>query len=493
MNHAAKSFSLQTTLALLALSTLLTSALIANERPEAAPTSVEITVDASQLGKDIPRGPAGLNLCWLLDSDIHHDQAISTEMALSQLGAGSLRFPYGHLADNYLWTSPPYDQAEQGLTPRVASKSETPGRWRWATVDDGTFYSAMDFDEYVAMCKRIDVAPLVVVNALSHKYEGGPTYDELKQAAVEWVRYAKRNDCEIAYWQIGNEVDHHSDIMPREEYVALYADFTAAMKGADPTAKVGPGILSQPLYYRDLLETRPELIDFGSVHVYTFGREWDWETWSASEDDFIRSIHRCQAEIDASSKPDLELLVTETSSYGGGQSTNRTNDLFKALWWFEILMNEIAAKNVSYTHFWCTHSPWGWDPDRENTPTLADALDNNNRPTPTGTVCQLVNDNLGERMIALHRVHGPIRSYASWSDERQTITLLLLNKSEESVDVEFDLKGISSPRLVQQGVFTGDGPSDLTPTYTVETVDVDLNAASIISLGPLSVTALIIQ
>ena len=54
----------------------------------------------------IDQGAGSMNLCWLLDSDLNRPRNTSNQERIVQMGCGSLRFPYGHLADNYLWDTP---------------------------------------------------------------------------------------------------------------------------------------------------------------------------------------------------------------------------------------------------------------------------------------------------------------------------------------------------------------------------------------------------
>jgi len=215
-------------------------------------SATTISIEAGNVVKKVVPGPAGAVLCWLLDSDIHRKRNTSFEDAMREMKVGSLRFPYGHLSNNYLWHTPPYENTSNGLRAKVAIKSQAPGKWSWAVDNQGFFIDAMDFDEYMRLNKKLNLKPLVCVNAHSYKYNGGPSYDFLKTSAVEWVRYAKKKGYDGIYWQLGNEEDHHQDLITRSDYVALYIDFAAAMKAVDPNIKIGPGILSQSLHYSDI-------------------------------------------------------------------------------------------------------------------------------------------------------------------------------------------------------------------------------------------------
>ena len=81
---------------------------------KAAPCT-EIRIDLSQTIKpNLRRGAAGANLCWLLASERNQSPEISLKTALHEMGCGALRFPYGALADNYLWHTPPFSDTENG-------------------------------------------------------------------------------------------------------------------------------------------------------------------------------------------------------------------------------------------------------------------------------------------------------------------------------------------------------------------------------------------
>jgi len=106
---------------------------------------------------------------------------------MKDMGVKYIRFPYGHLADNYLWDAD--GDWGNSLTPKVATFSQGPANWDWAVnQSSGEFINDMDFDEYISICNEVGAEPMVVVNILSYKYNNGPTYEQLKESAVEWVR-----------------------------------------------------------------------------------------------------------------------------------------------------------------------------------------------------------------------------------------------------------------------------------------------------------------
>jgi hypothetical protein len=468
-------------------------AALAVASPVPLPAVETLTVDFNRVTRSgVKPGAAGLNLCWLLDSDLHRPHSPSFAQALADMKVGALRFPYGHLADNYLWHTPPYDDVRGGLRPRVAALAEYPGKWDWAVRPDGGFKAAIDFDEYLDLCAPRGIKPLVCVNALSWKYPGGPSYETLKAAAVAWVRYDRTKPYRVVYWQIGNEVDHHRDLLPVDGYVALYRDFAAAMKAVDPAIKVGPGILAAPNYYESVLQACPDLVDFVSVHQYMHGQVKacpDYAGWRDSRSTFTFNVERAARTLAAAGRPQLEMLVTETG-VSGPNSLGIVNNTYKALWWFETLMNELAQPQVSHTFYWGTHSPWNYrGEDAEPRGDVAVALRlRDNARTPTGEIIRLVNEHLLDSFVATERVAGLVRAYAMRSSDGRRAVLGLLNKGERAQDVVVQWQGFTAGSVRRVTEFAGRNPADVTPATRARSAGPLAADRLSAALAPLSLT-----
>lgn len=432
----------------------------------AAGQEASLNVDFSVVVKQNVRGASGANLSWLLDSDKYRPRPRSMQVALSEMGTGALRYPYGHLADNYLWTTPPYEKAVDGLTPRVATMSMTPGQWKWAVNADGTFVNAMDFDEYIALCKAIGAEPLVVVNVLSFRYKNGPSLETLIDAAAEWVKYANViRKYGVKYWQLGNEVEHTREIT-KDEYVEIFGKMASAMKQADPSIKVGTGVLGQTDWNRRVLQEHPGLVSFISAHQYTFNQafaERGYEGWKNQPEALIPNIRKMRKLLNE--KPeyaDIELMITETGAIGGEWPDKRTNDLYKSLYWFEMNMEELLSPNVKYTFFWSTHSPWNGD-NRDTA--LENLLTNkDNKSTPTGSIVEIINACLPRQMVKTNCNNPFLRLYAGISVNKEKAAVFVLNKNDKPEPAVLDLSGFDSGNYKRKKlVFRGDSPGDENP------------------------------
>lgn len=426
----------------------------------------QISIDFSVIEKQNVKGASGANLCWLLDSDKYRPRTRSMRTALAELGVGALRFPYGHLADNYLWTTPPFENAVKGLTARVATKSLAPAKWDWCVNPDGTFKNALDFDEYIALCKSVGAEPLIMVNVLSFRYEGGPSLESLITSAAEWVKYANViRKYNVKYWQLGNEVEHTKEIT-LEEYVDVYGKMAAAMKAVDPTIKVGTGVLGQPAWNKAILEKHPDLVGFISAHQYAFNQpfsEKGYEGWKELGKVENRNVQKMQNLLnDQPSYKDVSIMITETGATGGKWPENRTNDLYKALYWFEMNMEELVQPNVKYSFFWGTHSPWGGEKADTGLEYLLTMKDN--EVTPTGRIVELVNKYMPQQIVKSDRVSGYLRIYAGISKDKKELSVFVLNKNDQEEKCTFNIAGTNLKNyLSEKFVFAGTSPVDTAP------------------------------
>jgi len=424
-----------------------------------------VTFDITKLRRgNIEKGFASLNTCWLVDSDIHYTKKVSNAVRFSEMRLKSLRFPYGHMADNYLWDTPPFGSSP--LQPKVGTTARPP-YWQWGVnKEDGSFKKAMDFDEFMDICQKRRIEPLVVVNVFSYKYKNGPSYEELKQTAVEWVRYAKKKNYKVAYWEIGNEIDHHQDELSKKEYMALYRDFVEAMKAIDPTIKCGPGILGTHHYLYSILKEMPQLVDFTTAHQYLFRPPFKkYEDWVAHDGSNLNSnIKKLQIVVNTSTKPDLPILITETNVFGNWDDNKL--ELYKGLSLFDLLLSQQEYDDVSYSYLWGSHSPYNRKVGAEDIAcTFTNDVQNNF--TITGEIMKILNKTTQQKlMIPNQKVNNNIYSYGTYTPKTRNASMYFINKSLNTSKIEVHIEGYTPNKKFESWVFTGSSPYDPKPTLS---------------------------
>ncbi len=447
----------------------------------------KITIDATKQVSKVPAHSGGVVADWLTDSDLERPRKKSFVSAMKEMGVKFIRFPYGHLADNYLWDA----DGDWGnkLTPKVATFSQSPAGWNWAVnPSTGEFLKDMDFDEYISICKAVGAEPMVVVNILSYKYKDGPSYQQLKESAVEWVKYANvTKKYGVKRWALGNEVDHHKDLIPLDEYKELYSDFAAAMKKVDPSIWVGPGLLGN--WHAEMLQHDPENIGFICVHNYLYNYSWrnnDYEGWKNATDILVNNVEKCQNTVRNSSIPQAEIHVTEMNSRPWSNNSD-AGDLFRALAYGEMLLNAINFENVKATYVWDTHSPWVG----ENEVAPYDVLDQNNDRTPRGEVIKIVNDNLLDYWVSVPRINGFIRTYACIDETKKKLNIFLINKDDHPSEITIQTPGFLPGSDSLMDVFTGNDPLDISPSFSSSKSDVTRVTEGLkVKLKPLSLSVI---
>lgn len=440
-----------------------------------------IPINVGNVLTNVKEGPGGFVTCWLLDSDIHRPRSTSMVDVYQQIGARSVRFPFGHLSNNYLWTSPPYEDAINGLTHRVATMQRAPASFTWAVNPDGSFKNSLDFDEFIDQCRQAGIEPVVVINVLAHKYPGGPTLAELKEAAVEWVRYANViRDYNVKYWQLGNEQDHHSHLLSRNEYMDIYDDFTTAMRAVDPSIRTGIALIGNRIWARELLAAFPERIDFVGSHQYQWN-DWSLADWLELTEPLVPNQIQIVEEIKNSARPDAELFVTEFNASGRWEDGPGLPDMMRILTIAEMLLHMITLENFTYAHYWTTHSPWAGEFAE---PGLQSALGLDNELMPSAEVISLINNNIGNQMVQAQRVSGMVRTFVSFCDVTEAVTVFLINKGNQPAAVELVFNGFTPESVIKREVFQGNSYFDQTPyQFSDYSAEFDHEAVSTILPG----------
>ena len=101
--------------------------------------------------------------------------------------------------------------------------------------------------------------------------------------ASEWLNWANyKNDFDVRYWEIGNELNGDWELghrlkdgssMTGEIYTARFLEFSEAMHAQDPTAKLGgPACSDLELdFVEELIRDGGDALDFVSLHAYPVG------------------------------------------------------------------------------------------------------------------------------------------------------------------------------------------------------------------------------
>jgi alpha-N-arabinofuranosidase len=159
--------------------------------------------------------------------------------ALATLHSGVYRFPGGN------FVSGPFDWRDA-----IGDPDRRPPRWDpvWSALQPNDF----GLDEFMTLCKLLDVAPYVTVNAgFGDAFSASQQVEYANGAATTpmgRLRAANGHPTPYAikYWGIGNEMwgDWQYGYMALDQWIAKQGQFARAMRRADPSILlVAPGAM----------------------------------------------------------------------------------------------------------------------------------------------------------------------------------------------------------------------------------------------------------
>ncbi len=128
---------------------------------------------------------------------------------------------------------------------------------------------------------------------------------------------------------------------------------------------------------------------------------------------------------------------------------------------FDIFGTLLEIAQVEMAQLWNTR--WvSHDPD---TPSLWDAVDDDNQLQPTGRALAIWSRFLNEQMVHIEDGRR-IRTFASYSPCSGRLSLFLTNKDADPQQLTVALKGYGRPTSAQRWLWRGEGPQDFHPTWS---------------------------
>lgn len=188
------------------------------------------------------------------------------------------------------------------------------------------------------------------------------------EMAAEWLKWTKREGYDVAYWEIGNELDGEWELghimtdgkrMTDADYARRFKEFEAALKAVDPSAKVGGPASSndQLLFVETLIREAGDTLDFISFHTYpVLGGNTPEAARFAQADDVKKAVERIRGWIrqyHPARAGQIEIGITEWHKQVA--ETRPTVDLSSGLWAC-LFIGAMADAGVSFANIWDCYS-----------------------------------------------------------------------------------------------------------------------------------------
>ena len=184
------------------------------------------------------------------------------------------------------------------------------------------------------------------------------------EVAAEWVRWAKKEGYDVAYWEVGNELDGQWELghimpdgrkMTGADYAARFKEFAAAIKAADPTAKVGGPASSNDelVFVEDFIRDAGPELDFVSFHTYPVlgGRITEAERFSKAVNvgAAVEKIRGWIRQYQPAREGQIEIGVSEWHKQV--METRPTVDISSGLWAC-IFLGTMVDSGISFANVW---------------------------------------------------------------------------------------------------------------------------------------------
>ncbi|NJK57591.1 MAG: hypothetical protein HC939_17100 [Pleurocapsa sp. SU_5_0] len=370
----------------------------------------QIIVDVNHVIADYSSNPIGMNLNFLLDTE-------GIIKPAQKLHIGSLRYPMGEIADYYLF------DPERPNKPKISIKNSHLWFANFAN-SDATWKHPLTFDRFIDICYSLNAEPFIVIGIDALAYQSKfsyATFDEVLQAAVDWVKYANIiQGYKIKHWEIGNENDLPNLHLnwTAEKYAETVVKFSRAMKQVDPSIKIGVNGMTGIKWWERVMPIVKDDVDFLVTHQYS--PIANYEQWNSNNWNYTNNVEIANQAIEKYN-PNLKLNVTENSSFNPGQS--HANNVWKMLHNFEMLGNTLCFNRLEYLHFWI--SRW-FSPNSYTNDTSA--FNHNYKLMPMAYSLKIWGNYLKKQMVYSTKKLRNIRSWASYDREDNSLNLFLLNK-----------------------------------------------------------------
>ncbi|MEM6821477.1 MAG: hypothetical protein AAF558_06005 [Verrucomicrobiota bacterium] len=371
-------------------------------------------LDANKGGYNGDGKKPGINANFIMDKNL-------STSALQDIGVKRLRYPMGEIADYY------YFNKNNPNKPEVSIRDS--GLWfaGFFNTSNWQWKNPLTFDSFMNKCQAIGATPVVVIGIDSIRYTGSAAKKskaQLIQMAKDWVQYAKDNNYNIKYWEIGNECDLNNIIIgtwPANQYADVVKEFHDAMTSVDPTIQVGANGQSSQAWW-DTLNTRANgKYDFLVTHQYSFvGNFGAWEQ-NKPGDYYDFNVREARSAMNRHKGP-YNIQITEASSHSPGHS--HWNNVWKGLHNVEVFLNINRHHQIRGVDFWITR----WFGDQLSTDSAA--FGSSYEPRAMG---------LGIKALKFiqQRVDGPKRSgkinaWITSNNVRNKTCVYLMNKEDSS-------------------------------------------------------------
>jgi alpha-N-arabinofuranosidase len=395
----------------------------------------------------VGRGRAGFRIgaVSLMPADHIYGWRADTVALLKELNAPVYRWPGGNFVSGYNW--------KDGIGDPDRRPPRKNPAWKGIEPND------VGIHEYMDLCREIGAEPFIAVNtglgdeaAAAEQVEYVNGSPESRKGRLR-AQNGHLQPFGVKWWAIGNEMygDWQLGVMPLDRYLLKHRSVVEAMRAVDPSIEpVAVGHVGD--WSRRMLESNADTTSLISEHLY-------WEDEENLIDhvrqipDGIRRIadaHRAyRAELSSLSGKDIRIALDEWNYWYGA---NEYGELGVRYYLQDAL--GIAAG----LHELFRSSDLFFVANYAQTVNVIGAIKTTKSAAelePTGLVLKLYRHHFGRVPIEVSGVTPPLDVSAAWSEDQATVTIAVVNPTEETKTLKLEAVGTTLSGKGQRWTLSG--------------------------------------
>jgi alpha-N-arabinofuranosidase len=380
---------------------------------------------------EVTQGPCFVGAVSLMTTDNVEGMRADTLELLRQLNAPMYRWPGGNFVSGYDWRD------------GIGGRDRRPPRMNpaWTGVEHNDF----GFNEFIRFCRLVKAEPLVTVNtgfgdaysaAAQLEYANGST-DTLMGAAR--AKNGMPEPFNVRYWAIGNEMWGRWQLgyMSLEHYVRKHNWVVDKMRQVDPSiVPIASGNAGE--WSEGLLKNCAEHIDLIAEHFYCQEKPDLVEHTSQIADNIKRKVEfhkKLREKLDTLKGKDIRIAMTEWNYWYGPHVFGELGTRY---------FHKDGLGIAKGLHEYFRNSDIIFLANYAQTVNVIGCIKTSKTDAAfetTGLVLKLYRNEFGTVPAAVTGDVQPLDVAAAWTDQRDALTIGIVNPTKEQHELAMDLKG----------------------------------------------------
>jgi alpha-N-arabinofuranosidase len=381
---------------------------------------------------EVNRGPCFVGTVSLMPADNIEGMRADTLKLLKELNATMYRWPGGNFVSGYDWRD------------GIGDRDRRPPRKNpaWTGVEHNDF----GMNEFIHFCRMLNAEPLITVNtgfgdaysaAAELEYANGST-DTLMGALR-----AKNGDPEpfnVRYWAIGNEMWGRWQLgyMSLEQYVLKHNWVVDKMREVDPDiVPIASGNAGQ--WSEGLLRNCADHIDLIAEHFYCQEKPNLVEHVAQIADNIKRKVEfhkQLREKLDSLKGKDIRIAMTEWNYWYGPHIYSELGTRY---------FHKDGLGIAKGLHEYFRNSDMIFLANYAQTVNVIGCIKTTKTDAAfetTGLVLELYRNHFGTVPVTVTGDVQPLDVSAAWTEQRDALTIGIVNPTEQQHELAMDLKGV---------------------------------------------------